>query len=149
MRLWRISTQATLEEACDQAIAGRWNYADRRLLYVSATPELAMLEALVHHRVGMDNYRLTSVDVPAAAKIRVLRARDLPRDWRHDKPWSRAVGEAWLAQGRVPVLSVPSAVCPVARNFLLNPAHPQLHPLRLKVHAAVRFDRRLLLRRSV
>src|SRR5687768_6755903 len=149
MRLWRISTQTTLAHACRQETAGRWNYAGRSLLYLSATPELAMLEALVHHRVGIDNYRLTSVDVPAAARIRFLHARDLPDDWRHRKAWSRALGEAWLVQGRVPVLSVPSAVCPVSRNFLLNPAHPALRRLRLRVHAAVRFDKRLLVRRAL
>ena len=149
MRLWRISTQDTLAQACHQEAAGRWNFAHRVLLYVSATPELAMLEALVHHRVGIDNYRLTSVDVPDTARIRVLRARELPGDWRHRKRWSRAVGEAWLMQGTVPVLSVPSAVCPVSRNFLLNPAHPALRRLRLRVHAAVRFDKRLLVRRTL
>ena len=149
MRLWRISTQTTLAQACHQDVAGRWHYAGSRVLYLSATPELAMLEALVHHRVGIDNYRLTSVDVPASARMRILRARDLPEDWRHRKRWSRAFGAAWLAQGRVPVLSVPSAVCPVSRNFLLDPAHPALRGLRLRVHAAVRFDKRLLVRRAL
>jgi RES domain-containing protein len=149
MRLWRISMHTTLADACFQQEAGRWHFTGRSLLYLSATPELAMLEALVHHRIGMDHYFLTSVAVPARARIRTLADADLPRDWRHRKPWSRALGEAWLVEGRVPVLSVPSAVCPVSRNYLLNPAHPSLRRLRLAVHSPVRFDRRLLVRREL
>jgi RES domain-containing protein len=149
MRLWRISMHTTLADACHQQEAGRWHYAGRTLLYLSATPELAMLEALVHHRVGMDHYFLTSIAVPAAARVRTLADADLPEDWRRRKPWSRALGEAWLTDGRVPVLSVPSAVCPVSRNFLLNPAHRTLRRLRLRVDSPVRFDKRLLVRREV
>ena len=149
MRLWRISMHTTLADASHQQEAGRWHYAGRTLLYLSATPELAMLEALVHHRVGMDRYFLTSVSVPDRIRIRSLAAADLPRDWRHRKRWSRALGEAWLDEGRVPVLSVPSAVCPVSRNYLLNPAHPALRRLRLRVDSPVRFDKRLLVRREL
>jgi RES domain-containing protein len=147
MRLWRISQHVTLADAVRQEEAGRWHFAGRTLLYLSATPELAMLEALVHHRIGMDRYWLTSVAIPAAARIRTVDGAELPRDWRHRKPWSRALGEAWLDEGRVPVLCVPSAVCPVSRNYLLNPAHPALRRLRLRVDSPVRFDRRLLVRR--
>jgi RES domain-containing protein len=147
MRLWRISQHVTMADAVRQEEAGRWHFAGRTLLYLSATPELAMLEALVHHRIGMDRYWLTSVAIPASARIRTVDDADLPRDWRHRKPWSRALGEAWLTAGRVPVLGVPSAVCPVSRNYLLNPAHPALHRLRLRVVSPVRFDRRLLVRR--
>jgi RES domain-containing protein len=149
MRLWRISKHTTLADACRQEEAGRWHYAGASLLYLSATPELAMLEALVHHRIGMDHYFLTSVSVPGRVRIRTLGDADLPRDWRHHKRWSRALGDAWLEDGRVPVLSVPSAVCPVSRNFLVNPAHPSLGRLRLRVHAPVQFDRRLLVRRGM
>ena len=149
MRLWRISMHTTLADASHQREAGRWHFAGRTVLYLSATPELAMLEALVHHRIGLDHYVLTSVSVPDRARMRTLDDADLPRDWRHRKPWSRALGEAWLADGRVPVLSVPSAVCPVSRNYLLNPAHPALRRLRLRVHSPVRFDKRLLVRREL
>jgi RES domain-containing protein len=148
MRLWRISKHTTLADACRQEESGRWHYAGRSLLYLSATPELAMLEALVHHRIGLDGYFLTSVSVPDRTRIRTLADRDLPRDWRHRKRWSRALGEAWLVEGRAPVLSVPSAVCPVSRNYLVNPAHAALPRLRLVVHSPVRFDRRLLIRRE-
>ena len=149
MRLWRISMHTTLADASDQQEAGRWHYAGRTLLYLSATPELAMLEALVHHRIGMDHYFLTSVSVADRVRVRTIDDADLPRDWRHRKAWSRALGEAWLDEGKVPILSVPSAVCPVSRNYLLNPAHAALRRLQLRVHSPVRFDKRLLVRREL
>ena len=148
MRLWRVSAQTTLEDACWQEKAGRWHYAGRRLLYLSATPELATLEALVHHRVGMAGYRLASLTVPAGVRVHTVTVDELPADWRERKAMTRRFGEVWLQSGREPVLAVPSAVVPVSFNYLLDPDHPRLKGrLRLRDDGAWRFDRRLVDRR--
>jgi RES domain-containing protein len=145
MRWWRISTQTTFAQACWQERAGRWHYAGSRLLYVSATPELAALEALVHHRVGMTGYQLASLHVPASVRVHVVRVASLPVDWRERKPVTRALGDAWLQAARGPVLAVPSAVVPRSCNYLLNPDHPAVKGrLRLRLEAPWRFDRRLV-----
>jgi RES domain-containing protein len=145
MRLWRMSATRTLEEACWQEKAGRWHYAGTTVLYLSRSPELAVLEARVHHRLGMDGYFMSSVNVPNSARIRTITLADLPRDWRARKALTRGIGRRWLESGETPVLCMPSAVVPLANNYLLNPAHPALHGrLRLRVEGPMRFDKRLV-----
>jgi RES domain-containing protein len=145
MRLWRMSATRTLEEASWQEKAGRWHYAGTAVLYVSRSPELAVLEARVHHRAGMDRYYMSSVNVPNSARIHTIELDDLPRDWRTRKALTRTLGTRWLEAGETPVLCMPSAVVPLAHNYLLNPAHPALRGrLRLRVEGPMRFDRRLV-----
>jgi RES domain-containing protein len=146
MRLWRMSAQTTLAEASWQEQAGRWHYAQRPLLYLSASPELAVLEARVHHRTGMDGYWLSSLVLPEGLALRTIGLDELPSDWRRRKALTRRLGQAWFLERRYPVLCVPSAVVPLSRNYLLNPAHPALQgKLRLHAVTPMRFDRRLLL----
>jgi RES domain-containing protein len=145
MRLWRVSTAVTLDEASRQEKAGRWHYAGSHVLYLSATPELATLEALVHHRVGMTGYRLASIALPRNVRIHTVPLDDLPADWRERKPMTRRFGDAWLRAAREPVLAMPSAVVPVSFNYLLNPEHPKLAGrLRMRDEGPWRFDRRLV-----
>jgi RES domain-containing protein len=145
MRLWRMSAQTRLEDACWQEDAGRWHFAGSAVLYVSQSPELAVLEALVHHRVGMSGYWLSSISVPPRVRMRTIALDDLPADWRRRKRHTRALGDAWLREARYPVLCVPSAVVPVSHNYLVNPAHAAVHG-RLRLHPVtpMRFDRRLV-----
>jgi RES domain-containing protein len=42
------------------------------------------------------------------------------------------------------VLSVPSAVVPAERNYLLNPAHPDFERIEMGEPRPFRFDQRLL-----
>ena len=50
------------------------------------------------------------------------------------KDWANAIattstkeyGATWATQLRSPVLCVPSAVVPEAKNYILNPLHPEL-----------------------
>ena len=145
MRLWRVSMATTFEAACWQEESGRWHYAGRRVLYLSATPELATLEALVHHRVGMTGYRLASIALPRHVRIHTVHLDELPSDWRASKPMTRRFGDAWLRAAREPVLAVPSAVVSLSFNYLLNPDHPKLKGrLHLRDEGAWRFDRRLV-----
>jgi RES domain-containing protein len=145
MRLWRVSMLTTLAQACEQEKAGRWHYAGARVLYVSATPELATLEALVHHRVGMTGYQLSSIGVPRDVRVHVVGADELPAAWREHKAKTRCFGDAWLRAGREPVLAVPSAVVPMSFNYLLNPDHSKLKGrLRMRHEGPWHFDRRLV-----
>ena len=104
MRLWRMSAQTTLEEACFQQQAGRWHYAGRALVYLSQSPELAVLEALVHHRLGMGGYWLSSLVLPRGARFHTIDLDDLPADWRRRKSLTRKLGEDWLVEARTPAL---------------------------------------------
>lgn len=89
------------------------------------------------------------VAIPADIPEDVLRTSvdvsQLPRDWRKYPAHEvlADLGTAWVERGDSAVLAVPSAVIPQERNYLLNPAHPQLRRIKIGRPAAFRLDSRI------
>jgi RES domain-containing protein len=96
-------------------------------VYLAETVASALLERLVHL---MDDAQipiglhLIRVDYPDTLACSEITEANLPPDWRDNAATSRFSGDLWLQQGRSALVSVPSAVIPHSRNFLLNPDHP-------------------------
>lgn len=152
MRAWRLVRPAhgSREEAFSgegaRRFGGRWNSTGVPVVYVSTTLALAALETLVHAdraSLGRD-WVAFELLVPVDA-ILELRDDDLPTDWRATpvSPGARFVGDTWIAEAASATLSVPSAIVPVERNYLLNPAHVGFASLRIRPPRAFRFDGRL------
>lgn len=140
---WRISPENELARCLEQQKAGRWHYAGSLLLYVSTTPELAVLEARAHHRRGNGGYWLQQISAAAALSLQRVEPDALPEDWARRPPLTRELGAQWLREARCSGLLVPSSLCPEASNLLINPAlAPELELLPLR---PFRFDRRLVL----
>lgn len=112
------------------------------MLYTSASPELAALEAVAHWQPGAPAHWLCRVELPARASVRRVGA--LPANWRRRKALTRAIGNRWFDAARSAALVVPSALCPEADNVLVNPLHADCDKLRLVVVRRFHFDRRLL-----
>jgi RES domain-containing protein len=55
----------------------------------------------------------------------------------------QAIGDRWLQRAGWPALSVPSAIVPTERNYILNPTHPQYEQLIWGAHARIILDDRL------
>jgi len=53
------------------------------------------------------------------------------------------LGTALVQAARRAVLSVPSAVVPVERNYLINPVHPHFHQVRVGKAEAFSLDPRM------
>lgn len=108
--------------------SGRWHSRGRRIVYCAQSPAAALLETLVHFEIEVSDlprrYRLLKLEVPEELALEHVSADDLPRNWIEKTDVTRALGDAWLANGRSPLLAVPSAVVPETFNVLLNPAHP-------------------------
>jgi RES domain-containing protein len=69
---------------------------------------------------------LVPVDLPEEVGVEVVARGQLPLGWRKT-PGPEALarlGSDWVRSRRSLALSVPSAVVPQERNYLLNPAHP-------------------------
>ncbi|HMO63952.1 MAG TPA: RES domain-containing protein [Verrucomicrobiota bacterium] len=127
---------------------GRWNLKGQPMVYTAASRALAVLEMLVN--AGWEELvSATWVIVPAAVPDDLLAAVEdsapLPEDWcRHPAPPALArLGTAWLAGLEGVALSVPSAVLPAERNYLLNPRHPQFRAVMTGSAEPFRFDLRL------
>jgi RES domain-containing protein len=136
VRVWRLCKRehAAFDGEGARLAGGRWNRRGTRLVYTSESLSLAALEILVHCDPALLPPDLVAIpaDIPDSLRIERLDDASLPRDWRRSPaPDSLArIGSAWAAAAQTPVLSVPSAVVPRERNYLLNPGHPDFVKIR-------------------
>lgn len=113
---------------------GRWNPVGVEVVYSAATASLAALEVLVHYAVLPRGFVLTEIRIPDDARIEVVDR--LP-------PSTAEFGRAWASELRSTVLSVPSALVPSERIYVLNPGHPGFASLQFLPPEPFVFDRRL------
>ena len=71
--------------------------------------------------------------------------RKLPTDFspRTHYAVTRPTGDDWLEHARTPAFSVPSAIVPAERNYILNPQHPQFAKLTWEKQEPINLDDRL------
>lgn len=122
MRLWRISEHADLSGHGGELFAARWNHRGDAIVYCSDHPSTALLEILVNADPEdlPETYRLLEIDLPDDLGVETAEPEE---GWRDDVSITREFWRGFAAQGRAPVLRVPSVVMPRAVNFLINPRH--------------------------
>lgn len=129
MILWRLTRRphANLSGRGGELADGRWHSRGRPVVYCATSAALAALEVRVHLDLPFDllpdDYVLMRITAPDDLEVQAVHARDLPGDWRGREDLCRPLGDAWLAGGAIPLLSVPSAIVDVERNLLVNPRH--------------------------
>lgn len=131
IQAWRIVKKRYADDAFSgegaRQAGGRFNSPGIAVVYTASSLALAELEILVNLPTErlLESYASFRVHFDASL-LYVLREADLPANWRTD-PAPRAVkqiGDQWVQKAQSVVLSVPSAVVPAERNYVLNPAHP-------------------------
>lgn len=147
MRAWRLATtlHAPLTGEGAALRGGRWNSVGTAVVYASAHLSLALVELLGH---------LDSLDLPgnlAACEIgfpdgmlETLRLRELPRGWRDDLRFTRAIGDGWVESNRSLALAVPSAIVPAEPNVLLNPGNVGFARVEVLTREPFQLDPRIL-----
>jgi RES domain-containing protein len=117
------------------------------MVYSSGSLSLAALELFVHVDIDTVPGELVAIqaDIPDSLTIEIVKIESLPRDWRrYPAPEAlKDIGTAWASKAATAILSVPSAVIPEERNYLLNPAHRDFKRIRVRKPAAFRFDPRM------
>lgn len=114
---------------------GRWNPAGIGVLYTSASPELTLLEQLVHLPTlpydDLPRLCLLTLELPEAPQL--LTPAQLPATWRDEADFTanHALLTDWLQQPHVLAVGVPSAVVPDSFNYLLHPRHPAFGKVRV------------------
>lgn len=140
---WRVTPNPDLDAARQQDAPGRWHDAGQEAIYASASPELAVLEALAHlHESGRRRHWLCRLTLPPRHRAQRVPVAGLARGWQRRPRETRAIGAAWLAQGDGLALHVPSALVSEATNVLLNPAHAAALRVSCEVLTPFRFDPR-------
>ncbi|WP_295398860.1 RES domain-containing protein [uncultured Thiocystis sp.] len=148
--VWRITTapfaaQAFSGEGARQ-YGGRWNPKGLPVVYTAASPSLALLEMLVQDAPLRARYVLIPAQLPEDLAETRIEIAQLPKDWRTigTRDALQALGHRWLCSRETAVLNVPSAVVPVERNILLNPAHPDFACLLIGEPQSLETDTRLM-----
>lgn len=125
----------------------RWHSAGHRLVYTASTISLATLELIVNvpRAQLLSGYVINSCTFPEVIVDHLDEVR-LPTNWRDypPPPELQQIGVEWLLSGTSAVLSVPSAVTPEERNFLLNPEHEHFRSVDAGTSRPFQIDLRLL-----
>jgi RES domain-containing protein len=146
VRVWRIASaaHAAFDGEGARRYGSRWTPKGLPAVFTSATLSLAALERFVNTDPDLEPDQLVAiaVDIDPNVAVETVAVADLPADWRtYPPPPALAVtGERWLRTSISVVLSVPSAVIPNERNFILNPAHPDFGELTIHPSEPFSFD---------
>ena len=150
VRGWRLSKARYAGDLTGQGAARdgqRWNQAGQRAVYLGMTPEITVLEVLVHlNGVLSAPLVLCGYDVPdTPGLIAEADLKALPEGWNaipHGQASAKFGGD-WLRAGEQLGLLLPSVVVPQARNLMLNPLHPAMAQVVLVHQEPFQLDQRL------
>jgi RES domain-containing protein len=149
MRIYRIadSRHPVWSGTGAMLVGGRFNSPGRPVIYGALTFAGAMLEVLVHARIGKvpRHHVCVTAEVPDGVSVERAAAAALPAGWdAHDAvAVARTFGDRWLEEGRTAILLVPSVVARAEWNALVNPAHPEAGRIAVGAAEPVRWDARL------
>jgi RES domain-containing protein len=127
-------------------VGGRFNSAGRPVIYGALNFAGAMLEVLVHARIGKvpKHHAWVEAEVPADVAIERVTVEELLAGWDAPDPQvARRFGDRWIKEGRSAILIVPSVVARAECNAVVNPAHPDASRLVVSVPQPVVWDQRL------
>lgn len=120
------------------------------LLYTSTTPELALLETLVHLNGtpirDLPPFVLLTIELPAS--VEVVEEDGLPVDWdqiRFPNTLPFFLVPRFTPTYPTLAFSVPSIILrnSPSRNILINPVHPLMDQVKVLTVSAHEFDERL------
>jgi RES domain-containing protein len=122
---------------------GRWTSEGTPGVYASLTPSTALLEFLAHLKQDVpDRLFLASGWLPRQC---LFVPTELPADW-NQRPYRahvRRIGDDWSISRRSLALHVPSALCPLDGNVIINPEHGDFRRLVIGTQIPISLDDRL------
>jgi len=148
---WRIAQAHVADRAFTgegaRRYGGRWNSKGFAVVYTSSSISLAILEVLVHIPIYgiLDEYVYIPVEFDQDLVV-TLNLDDLPDSWNKDPSLQviKQIGDSWIESQESVILEVPSAIVPTEKNFLINPAHPDIGKLKIGKPTKFEFDPRLM-----
>jgi RES domain-containing protein len=115
------------------------------MVYCGATAALCALEILANSAGLPKGMVIISIEIPDAITVVTINISDLPRGWNEPVPSAstKDIGTKWVRNATSVVLSVPSAVIPRERNYLMNPLHSDFSKITFNPPEPFVFDPRL------
>jgi RES domain-containing protein len=125
---------------------GRWNSAGRRVIYLADSFAAAILEMLIHTRIGKipRTHCWIEVRIPPGVSIERLSAAHLPEWNLPASPAAQRFGDRWYDERRSLILVVPCAATGgITNNLLVNQEHTDFARLHAGKPRPVKWDARL------
>jgi RES domain-containing protein len=154
MDVYRINKEPyhtqPLSVAGSYRYGGRWDPKGRGILYTSRSPELALLETLVHlPPVGLSalpQLWLTTLRLPDSPRtVFWLDPALLPVWWRTGVlSETQLILQDWLLDPFSLAVAVPSVILDISFNILLHPDHPDYGQITIVNQRPVPLDSRLI-----
>jgi len=154
MIAWRITKAKRASDLTGKGAAldgGRWNDVDAPAVYMGLSPAICSLETFVHtNRYPTLPLKITRFILPDDAQLYFEPdPSTLPTGWAAIPPdrASMAYGTKWLRSAQHLGLIVPSAILPLERNIVINPAHPAIAAIVIDDQWDFMYDPRMFLQR--
>ncbi len=151
MQVFRINKEPyhtdPLSTVGSHRYGGRWNPKGSGILYTSRTPELALLETLVHLPPlilsELPQLWLSTIELPPDSVFWIDPAQ-LPSYWRSGSLAStQTILTEWLLTPFSLAVAVPSVIMPESYNLLLHPQHPAYAEVKVLGQRPLPLDSRL------
>ena len=156
LTIWRLEKERYADSAFrgygGLETSGRWHHKGTQVAYASEHPGVAVLEKLVwlggYERARQSRYVLLPLTLDPERHLDVVDESALPDGWDAfpHRDATREIGTRWCEAERSAVLAVPSALLPLARNYLINPFHPDFPDLERGEPVPFSWDARLFQR---
>ena len=118
----------------------RWNSPGRRVIYAADSYPGAVLEILVHSRIGKLPRTQAWIEIGIPADVSLERFEGKAPE----ASLARSLGDAWHEERRSLILLVPSVVTAgISLNVLINQEHPEFSRLKASKPREVIWDERL------
>lgn len=148
---WRLIPSQYIDTAISGVgglyASGRWHSKGQQIVYAASSQALAVLEVLVHmnRQHAPDGMSLIQITFPDDMLTK-LSNKKLPNNWTATPAPDelKMLGDEWLSKQQSVVLSVPTALVPDERNYILNPAHSSFSKVKIKSVTPFVLDERLL-----
>ncbi|KAA0991544.1 RES family NAD+ phosphorylase [Dyadobacter aurulentus] len=127
MMVYRLAARQYIDDLTGtgaKLFGGRWNPVGKACIYTSSHISLALLEKFVHanHQENMQRIALLRIELPDESDLIFHTDEKLLKEsWPDDITYSQWIGEQVLSDSSVITFSVPSAIVPSERNYILNP----------------------------
>jgi RES domain-containing protein len=149
MFLYRLTKKdhIALDGAGGLFMSGRWNDKGIRVIYMSGSRSLTILENLVHLSdltLIPPDMVIIKVLIPDDITMEKLDEKKLTKGWRSNYLETRHIGSKFLNSKKDLLLKVPSVIVPGEYNYLYNPLHPDASRCSINSEDPFIFDSRLI-----
>ncbi len=149
MHIYRLAKRKFSKDISGTGAAihgGRWNKKGQAVLYTGESPEITLLELIVHTPpMLVPDLDLVTLDIPDKSFFEI-QIEKLPKNWsKYPAPKILSeIGSEWFNDMQFLSLKVPSCIINTASNYILNCQHPEyLEKVKLVDIQKFKFDPRL------